>query len=474
MSGICGIFSKDGDCFSDLLLLTDYHSHLGTEFGGMAVKGKGVIKDKVHRLQQGNFKERFVGEGNHLKGRYGIGVISDLDTQPVTIKSKNGVFSLVTSGRVNNIEEIVQEMESQNHSFGFFRTIGKNGEERILPNITEVVAKILTTQANLMMGVEEVYRRIEGSLSMLLLGDKGVYAIRDKRGTTPLFLGRRGNDLAITTEDFPLHNLDFKVERMLKAGEFLRISESGVKQKMEGDDTQSRICSFLFVYTAFPAATLCGKNAQLSRIELGKALARGETGEYDQVMGVQDSGKYSGIGFAEESGKPLRDGLMKYAYSWGGRSFTPPNQDDRDRYGRMKQVPVPALIEGKRILVTDDSIVRGTQLAQTVRTKLWSNGAKEVHVRISCPPLMYGCPFLNSTRRNELIARRVIDQLEGHPTEDIGEYLNPESPKYVRLAEAIRKEEGFTSLRYQTLKDMVDAIGLPQCNLCTYCFNGKE
>jgi amidophosphoribosyltransferase len=474
MSGVCGVVNET-DCFSDLFFLADYHAHLGTKYGGMAVLGrKGITNKKIHNIGQGGFKKRFKPHAQELSGRYGIATISSLDKQPLAFRSKLGRLSVCTTGQVNNLEEIAQELERQGFSFTESSVVDRGtSKERLVRNTTEVISKLMIGQGDLNEGVQKVYDTINGSLSMVMVGDRGVYAVRDSHGRTPLFVGKRGRTLAVSMESFPLHNLGFDTMRMLKPGELIRISEAGIKTKLPGDESQTRFCAFYFIYTGFPASDYYDENVQNVRIKNGKLLGEGEQQTLDIISGMPDSGKFHGIGMAEKLGIPFREPLMKFTYSWGGRSFTPNTQEERDRYGKMKIVPVPSLIKRKRICVVDDSLVRGTQLAQTVDTKLWPYEPKEVHARIACPPLMFGCRYLQSTRTNELATRKVLRKMFGEEPKDISPFLNPKSTEFKDMIETMRKNSNFTSLRYQTMEKMMQAIGLPKEKSCTYCWDGQ-
>ena len=463
MSGIFGVAAK-GDCARDLFYGTDYHSHLGTEYGGMAVLGKDFSR-QIHNISQSQFKSKFYDDYKHMKGNKGIGVISAFDEQPIYLNSKFGPFCIVTNGFIENTEKLAAGLLKKGISF---TEVNKGSI-----NATELVAKLINQGKNLIHGIEKMFNEIEGSCSLLLLKKEGIYAARDRFGYTPLIIGQRKDAWAITTETCAFMNSDFKIVKYMEPGEVILVNEGGMKQKRKGADV-NQICAFLWIYAGFPASSYEGINTEKVRENCGRCLARRDKDiKVDLVSGVPDSGTAHAIGYAMESGKPYRRPLIKYTPGYG-RSYTPPSQEKRDLVAKMKLIPVKEIIKGNSIIVCEDSIVRGTQLKNFTIKKLWDAGAKEVHVRPACPPLMFPCRFNFSTRSiHELAARKAIRALEGHDLEDVGEYIDHNSKKYRKMVEYIAKDLEVTTLRYQTVDDMVKAIGLPKERLCLYCWNGE-
>lgn len=463
MSGIFGIISKD-DCAETLFYGTDYHSHLGTEYGGMAVLADEFTR-QIHSLSQSQFKSKFYKDYKHMKGNKGIGVISDRDEQPIYLNSKFGPFCIVTSGFIENSKELTARLLNEGISFSEVT----RGEV----NSTELVAKLINQGDDIIDGIERMFEAIEGSCSLLLLHRDGIYAARDRFGYMPLIIGKRDDEWSITTETSAFENNDFKITRYLAPGEIVLINEKGVSAITPGRDT-NQICTFLWIYTGFPASNYEGINTEVVRERCGRFLAKRDKDiEVDVVSGVPDSGLAHGLGYAMESGKPFRRPLVKYTPGYG-RSYTPPSQETRDLIARMKLVPIKEIIDGNRIVVCEDSIVRGTQLKNFTVKKLWERGAKEIHVRPACPPLMFPCKFNLSTRSiHELAARKAIRALEGSDVEDVSEYTDPASEKYKNMVAWIAKDLEVTTLRYQTANDMVKAVGLPRERLCMYCWSGE-
>jgi amidophosphoribosyltransferase len=464
MSGIFGVVTK-GECAETLLYGTDYHSHLGTEFGGMAVLGEKfnrMIKD----ISQGQFKAKFYEDALRMKGNKGIGVVSAFDEQPIFINSKFGPFCIVTNGFIDNADELAKEL------MGRGRTFSEVGDGSV--NQTELVAKIITEGESLVDGLDKMFAKLEGACSLLLLHSDGIYCATDKHGYWPLVIAQREDEWAVTSETTAFPNIDFEVRKYLAPGEVVLITENGIEIRKEGGD-QSQICSFLWIYTGFPASNYEWINTELVRERSGAALARRDKDiEIDMVSGIPDSGIAHAIGYAMESHKPYRRPLVKYTPGYG-RSYTPPTQVTRDLIARMKLVPVKEIIKGNRILVCEDSIVRGTQLKNFTVKKLWDRGAKEIHVRPACPPLMFPCKFNLSTRSiEELAARKAIRAIEGHDIEDVSEYVDHTTEKYAQMLDWIRNDIDVTTLRYQTVDDMVEAIGLPKEKLCLYCWTGEQ
>ena len=463
MSGIFGVASKK-DCVETLFYCTDYHSHLGTEYGGMAVLGK-EFKRQIHKISQSQFKSKFYDDYKHMKGNKGIGVISACEEQPMYLNSRFGPFCIVTNGFIENIDDLVAGLFRKGVSFAEVNK-GK-------VNVTELIAKLISQGDDLVDGIEKMFSQIKGSCSLLLLHNDGVYAARDKLGYTPLVVGKSKDVWAITSETCAFSNNDIKVVKYLEPGEIVLVNEKGMIQRRSGRDV-NQICAFLWIYTGFPASNYEGVNTEMVRERCGRALARCDKDiDVDLVSGVPDSGTAHAIGYAVESGKPYRRPLIKYTPGYG-RSYTPPSQETRDLIAKMKLIPIKEIIEGNRIVICDDSIVRGTQLKKFTINKLWDSGAKEIHVRPACPPLMFPCKFNLSIRNiNELAARKAIRSIEGHDLEDISEYTDYNSKKYKKMVRWIAKDIGATTLRYQTVDDMVEAIGLPKEKLCLYCWTGE-
>lgn len=464
MSGIFGVVSK-GDCVRDLFYGTDYHSHLGTEYGGLAVLGEKGFSRQIHNISQSQFKSKFFDDSKQMSGTMGIGVISAFNEQPMYINSKFGPFCIVTNGMIENADALASQLLNRGASF--------SEVNRGSVNETELVAKLIIEGDDFIDGIEKMFGVIEGSCSLLVLSRDGIYAARDRFGYTPLIIGRRKDAWAVTSETAAFPNNGFEVTKYIGPGEIVLINESGIKEKKAAGDTM-QICTFFWIYTGFPASDYEGVNTETVRERCGAALAKRDKDiKVDMVSGVPDSGVGHAIGYAMESGKPYRRPLVKYTPGYG-RSYTPPSQETRDLIATMKLIPIKEVIDGKRIVLCEDSIVRGTQLKNFAIKKLWNAGAKEIHVRPACPPLMYPCKFNLSTRSiHELAARKAIRSIEGHDIDDVSEYIDDASPKYRKMVDWIKRDIGVTTLRYQTVDDMVKAIGLPKEKLCHYCWTGK-
>ena len=463
MSGIFGVVSK-GDCAEILFYGTDYHSHLGTAYGGMAVLGEDFTR-QIHNISQDQFKSKFYQDFRRMKGNKGIGVISTFDEQPIFLSTKFGPFCIVTNGILENMGELVSGLLEKGITF--------SEVSRDTVNVTELVAKLIGQGNNLIDGIEKMFDAIDGSCSLLLLNRDGIYAARDRYGYTPLVIGKREDAWAVTSESSAFPNIEFKMVKYLAPGEILLINEQGIAQRRPGGGT-SQICAFLWIYAGFPASSYEGINVEMVRERCGRFLAKRDGDiEVDLVSGVPDSGIAHALGYAMESGKPYRRPLVKYTPGYG-RSYTPPSQETRDLIAKMKLIPVKEIVEGNRIIVCEDSIVRGTQLKNFTIKKLWDNGAKEVHIRPACPPLMFPCRFNLSTRSiHELVARRAIRSLEGQDVNDVSKYIDYNSQQYKKMVEWIANDLEVTTLRYQTVDDMVKAIGLPKEKLCLYCWTGE-
>lgn len=465
MSGIFGVVSKK-NCIQTLFYGTDYHSHLGTEFGGLAVWDR-ELQRKIHDIRQSQFKSKFYEDFTKMPGRKGIGVISDKDEQPICLNSKFGPFAICTNGLIQNKEKLVKELYDAGDSFSEIT----DGEV----NTTELIAKVISKGKNIVDGIEKVFSKIEGSCSLLLLNEEGIYAARDRLGYSPLVIGsnKKKDEWSVATETSAFPNLGFKIEKFIQPSEIILINENGLKQIKRRGKT-SKICSFLWIYTGFPASSYEGINVELVRERCGRCLARADNIDIDVVSGVPDSGTAHAVGYAMESKKPFRRPLVKYTQGYG-RSYTPPSQATRDLIAKMKLIPIKEITKGNKIVVCEDSIVRGTQLKNFTIQKLWDNDAKEIHLRVACPPLMFPCIYNFSTRSiEELAARRAIKALEKQHTKNVSQYLNPKSKKFKKMVDWITKDLNATTLKYQTIDDMIKAIGLPKEKLCLYCWLGKK
>ena len=463
MSGIFGVVSQ-GNCVEDLYYGTDYHSHMGTQFGGLAVWGDELVR-KIHDIRGSQFKAKFYEDYKKMEGNIGIGAISARDEQPICINSKFGPFAIVTNGFIDNADELVSQLYKEGQSFSEV-TDGT-------VNLTELVAKLIIRGKNIIDGIEDMFSKIEGSCSLLLLNKEGVYAARDRFGYTPLVAGQRGRDWALTTETTAFSNLGFKIKKYLQPGEIVVLGASGLKGKRPGGKV-NQICAFLWIYSGFPASSYEGITVEVVRERCGRFLAKDDRVKIDMASGIPDSGTTHAIGYAMESGVPFRRPLVKYTPGFD-RSYTPVSQVTRDLIAKMKLIPIPDIIRGRRIILCDDSIVRGTQLKNYTIQKLLECAAKEIHLRIACPPLMFPCKFNYSTRSiHELAARRAIKALEGKDIKDVSVYLDEGCPKYKKMVEWIAKDLGVTTLKYQKLNDMISAIGLSKEKLCLYCWSGRQ
>jgi len=466
MSGLFGVVSNK-NCISTLYYGTDYHSHLGTEYGGIAFidENNGMPIKKIHDIANSQFKSKFYEGSSQIKSNMGIGVISDKDPQPLSFESKFGPYAICCAGLVTNKESLVKNLIKKGLSFSEI----DHGDI----NTTELVAHLINQGDNILDGIEKLYDKIEGSISLLLLTKEGIYAARDKNGVTPLIIGENMGDLAVASETCSFPNLGFKIKKYFNPGEVVLISKKGIESKRKGN-LLKKICAFLWIYTGFPTSSYENINVEKVRENCGRFLANRDNVEVDLVSGVPDSGTAHAIGYAIGCGKPFRRVLLKYTPGYG-RSYTPLSQDMRDRIALMKLIANKEITKDNRIVLCEDSIVRGTQLKNFTITKLKDAGAREIHIRPACPPLMFPCIYNLSTRSiDELVARKAIKAIEGKNIEDISEYLNPKSEKYHKMIEWITKDLDATSLKYQLLDDMVKAIGLPKDRLCLYCWNGKD
>jgi amidophosphoribosyltransferase len=466
MGGFFGVVSKV-DCVADLFYGTDYHSHLGTRRGGLAVQGEEGLVRIIHDITNSQFRTKFDDDIRRMHGRMGIGIISDTEDQPLLIRSHLGNYAIVTVGAIRNAEALVQRA---------FRARATHFSEMSDGEInpTELVATLINQGATFEEGIRHAQEQIEGSCSLLLLTKDGLYAARDYLGRTPIVIGRGENGYAATMESCALPNLGYLTERFLGPGEVVRMDESGVHCLLPPGD-RMQICSFLWIYYGYPSSHYENINVEVSRNRCGVMLARRETESADSVSGIPDSGIGHAIGFSNESGIPYRRPFTKYTPTWP-RSFMPQDQRMRDLVARMKLIPIPELIRRKKLLFCEDSIVRGTQLCDTIH-RLFTLGASEIHMRPACPPLMFKCPFLNFSRsksEQDLVTRKVISELEGAPDVDLAEYAREGSDKQEAMIGAVARRLGLTTLRYQRLSDMIEAIGMPAECVCTACWTGTE
>lgn len=492
MGGFFGVTSKE-DCVMDLFFGTDYHSHLGTRRGGMAVYGASGFQRSIHNIENSPFRTKFERDVEELTGNSGIGSISDNEPQPLLIQSHLGSYAIVTVGKINNEEDLIRQAFENGH-IHFMEMSGG----RI--NATELTASIINQKHSLVEGLLYAQELIEGSMTILLLTPEGIYASRDRYGRTPVVIGKKDNAYCVSFESFAYINLGYHDCTELGPGEIALISHSGI-QSLSQPRKEMKICSFLWVYYGYPTSSYEGVNVEKMRYRCGEILARRDIGckgscggcqgkngaagmdlagraiNPDIVAGVPDSGIAHAIGYANESGIPFARPFIKYTPTWP-RSFMPQNQSQRNLIAKMKLIPVDALIRGKSLLLIDDSIVRGTQLGETTEF-LYQSGAKEVHIRPACPPLLFGCKYLNFSRSNsdlDLITRRIIREREGDQVspELLADYADPDSQNYAEMVEEIRRRLNFTSLKFHRLDDLVESIGLPAGSLCTYCWSGKK
>ncbi len=466
MGGFFAVASK-ADCVTDLFYGTDYHSHLGTRRGGMATFSDTGFVRVIHNIENAQFRSKFDDDLDRFHGHLGIGVISDYEDQPLIVGSHLGTYAIVTVGVIQNLEALVCEAFDKRHTH-FSEMSG--GEI----NPTELVATLINQEASFTEGIKRVQDSIEGSCSIMLLTDEGVYVARDKLGRTPVVLGQKEGAVAACIESCAFPNLEYRMLRDLGPGEIVLITPEGVEVKSPPGE-RMQICTFMWVYYGYPASSYEGINSEDFRNQAGAMLAKRDDVEVDIVAGVPDSGTGHAIGYANEAGVPYRRPFVKYTPTWP-RSFMPQNQMVRDLVAKMKLIPIHELIHGQRLLFCEDSIVRGTQLQDTVE-RLYDAGAKEIHMRPACPPLVYGCKFLNFSRSRselDLAARRAIRELEGSDDKNLAEYADCSSDKHCAMVDRICKRLNLTSLRYQRLEDLVEVAGLPKEQLCTYCWDGAE
>ena len=468
MGGLCGVTAK-GDCTTDLFFGTDYHSHLGTHRGGLAVRGEGgAFQRSIHNIQNAPFRSKFENDIGRFSGSVGIGVISDTDPQPLVMCSHLGTFAIVTVGLIENIEDIKAELFRENAAqLQFSTTSGMVGP-------TEVVSALVATQESIVEGVRYVQRKVRGSCTILLIDDKGtLYAARDRYGRTPAIIGRKEGSMIVVQESCALPNLGYEHVRDLGPGEMVAMTPDGMTTLIEPGEEMA-ICSFLWVYYGYPASTYEGRNVEMARYRCGGALAKRDTVRVDAACGIPDSGTSHALGYAHEAGVKFARPFVKYTPTWA-RSFMPQDQRQREHIASMKLIPIPGLIKDKKLVFCDDSIVRGTQLGKQA-ARLYADGCQETHMRIACPPLVFPCRFINFSRSKseyDLITRRYIRGHEGTDA-NLDKYTDPDSPEYKAMVEFIREKLNLTSLQFQRLDDLVKAIGLPESKLCTYCWTGRD
>ena len=466
MGGFFGTISKSA-CIADLFYGTDYNSHLGTRRGGIATydENEGFVRS-IHNLENAYFRNKFEASLPKFKGHSGIGIISDTDPQPIVFNSHLGKFAIVTVAKIDNLAVLEQELLEENMHFSELSS-GKT-------NQTELVALLLTQGKDFVSGIEHVFDKIQGSCSMLLLTEDGIIAARDKWGRTPIVIGKKEGAYAVTSESSSFPNLDYEIEHFVGPGEIIRLRADGMEQ-MRKPNEGMQICSFLWVYYGFPVSTYEGRNVEEVRFNSGFKMGQKDESEVDCVCGIPDSGVGMALGYAEGKGVPYHRAIAKYTPTWP-RSFTPANQEMRSLVAKMKLIPNRTMLEGKRILFCDDSIVRGTQLRDNVKI-LYDYGAKEVHMRIACPPLIYSCPFIGFTSSKsplELITRRIIKELEGDENKNLDKYAKTDSPEYKKLVSIIAERFGLSSLKFNTLETLIEVIGLTKCKVCTHCFDGSS
>ena len=469
MGGFFGVASKE-NCTLDLFYGVDYHSHLGTRRGGMAISGKQGFSRAIHNIENSPFRTKFERDVDEMRGNIGIGCISDYEPQPLLIQSHFGSFAITTVGKINNLDELLKLVYENGHTH--FQEMSGG---RI--NATELIASLICKKDTIVEGLQYVQELVDGSMSMLLMTKDGLYAARDKMGRTPIVIGKKEGAYCVSFENFAYFGLGYEDYKELGPAEIVYVTPESVETVSAPQD-KMKICSFLWVYFGYPTSSYEGVNVEEMRYKCGSMLAQRDKGlvEPNLIAGVPDSGIAHAIGYANESGIPYARPFIKYTPTWA-RSFMPTSQEQRNLIARMKLIPVKSLIKDKKLLLIDDSIVRGTQLRETTEF-LYNSGAKEVHVRPACPPLIYGCKYLNFSRSKselDLITRQIIQEKEGdNAQKTLKEYADPNSERYAQLLEELRRRQNFTTLRFHRLDDLIESIGLEPCKVCTYCFDGKE
>lgn len=466
MGGFFGTVSQAG-CVTDLFYGTDYNSHLGTKRGGLATysEEQGFIRS-IHNLESSYFRTKFEDDLDKFVGNSGIGIISDTDAQPIIINSRLGRFAIVTVAKITNLKELEDKLLSENMHFAELSSSNTNQ--------TELIALLIIQGKSFVEGIENVYRHIKGSCSMLLLTEDGIIAARDKWGRTPIVIGKKEGAYAATSESSSFPNLDYEIEKYLGPGEIVHLRADSMVQLRKPNE-EMQICSFLWVYYGFPTSCYEGRNVEEVRFNCGSKMGQKDEYEVDCACGIPDSGVGMALGYAEGKGVPYHRAIAKYTPTWP-RSFTPANQELRSLVAKMKLIPNRAMLKDKRLLFCDDSIVRGTQLRDNVKV-LYDCGAKEIHMRIACPPLIHSCPFVGFTASKsdlELITRRIIKELEGNENVKLKEYATPGTPEYEKMVSIIAERFSLSSLKFNTVETLIEAIGLPKCKVCTHCFDGSS
>ena len=465
MGGFFGVAKRD-KCITELFYGVDYNSHMGTKRAGIATCYKGVFTRSIHNIENSYFRTKFEGDLDDFEGNSGIGVISDTDAQPIIVNCHLGKFAIVTVGRINNIAQLEKDLLAKGHHFC------EHSYDIINP--TEMIAALISEGSDYVSGIENVYRRVKGSCSMLLLTENSIIAARDKLGRTPIIVGEKEGAHALTSETCAFPNLGYSIAYNVGPGEIVEVTADEIKQLRAPND-KMQICAFLWTYYGYPVCEYENRNVDEMRYHTGVDMGVSDDTEVDFVSAIPDSGIGMALGYAEGKKVPYKRGIVKYTPTWP-RSFTPSTQERRELVAKMKLIPNKTLLKDKRVIFCDDSIVRGTQLRDNVKD-LFDCGAKEVHVRISCPPLIYPCKYLNFTASKselELITRRVIEEREGHHDCNLEKYATTGSPEYEAMVESIREKLQLTSLKFSSLESIVNAIGLPKCQICTHCFDGSS
>ena len=474
MGGFFGAASMN-DCVTDVFFGTDYHSHLGTKRGGMTAYCEELgFQRALHSIENSPFRTKFEGDAAGMKGNLCMGCISDNDPQPILVRSKFGIYAISNIGVISNFNELMSELF--NGDYASFETMSSG-----MVNSSSLIGFLIAQKSSLTEGIRYAQSKIKGTLSLAILTSEGIILARDKNGRLPIIIGKRDDGYCFSLESFAFQKLGYSTYRELEAGEITMIKPNGVEILEKGNADDKKVCSFLWTYYGYPNAVYEGVTVETMRTRNGEIMAQididnGTLPDVDYICGVPDSGIPHAIGYANKSGIPFARPFVKYTPTWP-RSFMPQTQNMRNRVAKMKLIPVHELIEGKKLLFVDDSIVRGTQMRETVEF-LYENGAKEVHMRSACPPIMYGCKFLNFSRSNselDLIARQIIHEKEGEEgVKYIAEYSSSRTERGKHLRDEICRRLKLTSLEFQTLEGTVKAIGLPECNLCSYCWTGKE
>lgn len=465
MGGFFGV-AKRTKCVNDLFYGVDYNSHMGTKRAGIATCNNGIFTRSIHNIENAYFRSKFEGDLDEFEGNVGIGVISDTDAQPIIVNCHLGKFAIVTVGRINNIVELEKELLAKGHHFC------EHSYDIINP--TEMIAALISEGSDYVSGIENVFKRIKGSCSMLLLTDHSIIAARDKLGRTPIIIGKQDGAYAATSESCSFPNLGYEIEYTMGPGEIIEITSEGYNQ-LKAPGTDMQICAFLWTYYGYPACEYEGRNVEDMRYISGEEMGKTDSTEVDFVSAIPDSGISMALGYAQGKNVPYKRGIVKYTPTWP-RSFTPSTQERRELVAKMKLITNTSMLKGKRVIFCDDSIVRGTQLRDNV-TDMLNSGVKEVHIRISCPPLIYPCKFLNFTSsksKMELITRRVIEDIEGDADKNLQAYSTTGTPEYEMMVEKIRERLNLTSLKFNPIENVVKSIGLPKCKICTHCFDGSS